>query len=102
MTGTPTTKSEGQPHPARHIPQRMCVVCRETAAKRTLTRVVRTAEEGVQIDPSGKRNGRGAYVCDQPVCRQRAIESDVLAKALRISFTEADRARLRVAFGSGP
>jgi len=76
----------------------MCVICRTAAAKRTLTRIVRTETDGVQIDPTGKRNGRGAYVCDQPGCQQRAIESDVLAKALRTTLTEADRARLRTAF----
>ena len=98
MTGTPTTKSDSQPRPIRHVPQRMCVVCRTAAAKRTLTRIVRTEADGVHLDPTGKRNGRGAYICDQPACRQRAIDSDVLAKALRTTLTEADRARLRTAF----
>lgn len=83
--------------PQRRVPQRMCVVCRTTAAKRTLTRIVRTADEGVQVDPTGKRNGRGAYLCDQPGCWQRAIDSDVLAKALRTSLTDDDRQRLRAA-----
>ena len=85
---------------ARRVPQRMCVVCRTTAAKRTLVRLVRT-EDGVQIDPSGKRNGRGAYLCTQPACWQRAIESDSLAKALRTTLTDADRQRLRAAQPSG-
>ncbi|HRE48965.1 MAG TPA: YlxR family protein [Aggregatilineales bacterium] len=84
----------GKPHP-KHIPQRMCVVCRESAAKRTLTRIVRTPDAGVQIDPSGKRNGRGAYLCDDPACWKRAAETDVLEKALRTALTEADRQRLR-------
>jgi predicted RNA-binding protein YlxR (DUF448 family) len=81
----------------KHIPQRTCVVCRETNAKRTLTRLVRTADEGIQIDPTGKRNGRGAYLCDQLSCWQRAIESDVLANALRTELTEGDRQRLNAA-----
>ena len=81
----------------RRAPQRTCVVCRATADKRTLTRLVRTADEGVQIDPSGKRNGRGAYLCDQPTCWQRASDSDVLAAALRTTLTDADRVRLRAA-----
>src|SRR5215470_5505407 len=80
----------------KHIPQRTCVVCRETSAKRTLIRLVRTADEGVQIDPTGKRNGRGAYLCSQQSCWQRAIDSDVLAKALRTELTEADRQRLQL------
>ena len=81
----------------KHIPQRTCVVCRETDAKRSLTRLVRTADEGVQIDPTGKRNGRGAYVCDQPACWDRAVQSDVLEKALRTTLTTEDRQRINEA-----
>jgi len=81
----------------KHVPQRTCVVCRETSAKRSLMRIVRTADAGVQVDPSGKRNGRGAYLCNQPSCWQRAIETDVLEKALRTSLTDEDKQRLREA-----
>jgi predicted RNA-binding protein YlxR (DUF448 family) len=79
----------------KHIPLRTCVVCRQTNAKRTLTRLVRTPDEGVQIDPTGKRNGRGAYLCDQASCWKRALESDVLAKALKTDLTDDDRQRLQ-------
>jgi len=78
----------------KHVPQRTCIVCRTTAGKRTLTRLVRT-DDGVQVDPTGKRNGRGAYLCDQPACWQRAISADVLEKALRATLTAEDRERLR-------
>jgi predicted RNA-binding protein YlxR (DUF448 family) len=81
----------------KHIPQRTCVVCRETNAKRTLTRIVRTADEGVQVDLSGKRNGRGAYLCEQAACWQRAVNSDVLEKALRTTLSQEDRQRLNEA-----
>jgi predicted RNA-binding protein YlxR (DUF448 family) len=81
----------------RHVPQRTCVVCRTTADKRSLTRLVRTPEDGVHIDPTGKRNGRGAYLCDQPACWARALETDVLAKALRTTLTDADRERIQAA-----
>jgi predicted RNA-binding protein YlxR (DUF448 family) len=88
----------------KHIPQRTCVVCRQTAAKRSLVRIVRTADEGIQVDTTGKRNGRGAYLCDQAACWLRAVESDVLEKALRTTFTEEDRQRLRevLTHKSGP
>src|SRR5262245_60821633 len=81
----------------KHIPQRTCVVCRETSAKRTLTRIVRTADAGVQIDPTGKRNGRGAYLCNQVSCWQRAVGSDVMDKALRTTLTAEDKQRLNEA-----
>jgi len=82
--------------PAKHTPVRTCVVCREKDNKRTLTRVVRT-EQGVQIDPSGKMNGRGAYLCDRESCWERAVSSDVLSRALRTTLTAEDRERLKQA-----
>jgi uncharacterized protein len=78
----------------KHVPLRTCVVCRQSSAKRALTRLVRTPDEGVQIDLTGKRNGRGAYLCDQASCWQRALESDVLEKALKAALTDDDRQRL--------
>ena len=52
----------------KHVPERMCVACRRRRPKRELLRVVLTPE-GPVIDPSGKKPGRGAYVCpDQPEC----------------------------------
>ena len=78
----------------KHVPVRMCVVCRDKAGKRTLTRVVRT-EQGLQVDSSGKLNGRGAYLCDRETCWETAVKTDLLAKALRMPLTEEDRERLR-------
>jgi len=72
----------------------MCVVCRDKAGKRQLTRIVRT-EQGLQIDPSGKMNGRGAYLCDRASCWETAVKTDLLAKALRMPLTDEDRERLR-------
>jgi predicted RNA-binding protein YlxR (DUF448 family) len=78
----------------KQVPIRTCVVCREKAGKRALVRVVRT-EIGVQIDPSGKLNGRGAYLCERESCWERAVTTDVLNKALRTMLTAEDRDRLR-------
>jgi predicted RNA-binding protein YlxR (DUF448 family) len=93
-------KREGQAANRKHIPQRTCVVCRETAAKRALVRVVRTADQGVQLDLTGKKNGRGAYVCTRPECWQRAFTSTVLDKALRTTLTEDERVRLSEAMAN--
>jgi len=87
--------TEQQPR-VRHIPVRTCVVCREKAGKRTLVRVVRT-DVGVRVDPSGKLNGRGAYLCERESCWDRALTSDILNKALRIILTAEDRDYLRQA-----
>lgn len=80
----------------KHVPLRTCVVCRDKTEKKTLVRVVRT-DSGVQIDQSGKMNGRGAYLCERESCWQRAVTTDVLAKALRTTLTVDDRERLRMA-----
>lgn len=81
----------------KHSPQRTCIICRQTNDKRQLTRLVRTTEDGVQIDLTGKQNGRGAYLCDNPVCWQKASETDQLERALRTTLTTEDRDRIRAA-----
>ena len=80
----------------KRVPVRMCVVCRSKAGKRALVRVVRT-EQGLQVDPTGKLNGRGAYLCERESCWETAVKTDLLAKALRMPLTETDRERLRQA-----
>jgi predicted RNA-binding protein YlxR (DUF448 family) len=59
--------------------------------------LVRTADDGLQVDLTGKWNGRGAYLCARLNCWQRAWSSDILEKALRAPLTQADRDRLREA-----
>lgn len=73
----------------KHVPQRTCVACREQTAKRTLTRIVRTPEGTIEIDPSGKKNGRGAYLCDRRSCWGRGIERGLLARALNAELSPA-------------
>lgn len=76
----------------KHIPQRTCVGCREVLAKRQMVRVVRTAE-GVHVDATGKRAGRGAYLHDKRSCWARGLKG-ALAHALKAELTNDDRARL--------
>ena len=66
----------------RKIPQRMCVGCREMKNKRELLRVVRTPEGNIEIDPTGKKSGRGAYICPDPECLNLAVKGKRLQKAL--------------------
>lgn len=75
----------------KHVPQRTCIVCRTTADKRSLTRIVRTTDQRVEIDPTGKLAGRGAYLCDDPACWQKAANTNVLEKALRTTLTQTER-----------
>lgn len=89
--------SKQQPAHRKHIPERTCVICRQKKDKRSLTRVVSIPDNGIHIDPTGKQNGRGAYLCDSPECWQRATTSDQLGKALRTILTEDDRERIQAA-----
>ena len=76
----------------KHVPQRTCVGCREVLPKRKMIRVVRTAE-GMQVDPTGKLAGRGAYLHDRRACWERALKG-ALAHALKTTLTVDDRTRL--------
>ncbi len=78
----------------KHIPIRTCVVCRQKDDKRDLMRIVRT-DDGVHVDPSGKIEGRGAYLCSQTSCWERAVMTNILNKALKTMLTEEDRQRLQ-------
>ena len=62
-------------------PMRMCVGCREMKPKRELVRVVCNKEGEVFVDPTGKANGRGAYVCKNRECLQRAVKTRALERA---------------------
>jgi len=75
----------------RHVPQRTCVGCGTSAAKRQLLRLVRTTDGSVQPDPTGKASGRGAYLCDDPACWERAIKRGRLGKALKVDLSRDNR-----------
>lgn len=73
----------------KKIPMRMCVGCREMKEKRELVRVVRTAENRGEIDRTGKKPGRGAYLCNNAACLKKAKKSKSLERALNVSLDEA-------------
>ena len=75
----------------KHIPIRTCIVCREKRDKRQLVRIVRSSTDGVLVDPSGKRNGRGAYLCDKEECWEQELTSKVLDQALNTELSEEER-----------
>lgn len=66
----------------RKIPQRMCVGCREMKNKKDLIRIVRTPEAEILVDRTGKKSGRGAYICPSGECFTLAIKRKNLEKAL--------------------
>ncbi|HWD44401.1 MAG TPA: YlxR family protein [Actinomycetota bacterium] len=74
---------------AKGTPRRTCVVCRSTAAKRTLHRIVRSPAGTVAYDPTGKAAGRGAYLCGQPACLERAVRRRSIQRALKVTDAAA-------------
>jgi len=84
----------------KHVPQRTCVGCRQTLAKRSLIRIVRTPA-GLQVDPTGKAPGRGAYLHDHRDCWESGLKG-ALAHALKVELTDQDRETLRAFMASLP
>jgi uncharacterized protein len=79
----------------KHVPVRMCIACRRPDAKRGLVRLVRDADGHVTVDPTGKRAGRGAYLCHNPACWEQALKRQGLERALHIeSLQPEDRVAL--------
>jgi predicted RNA-binding protein YlxR (DUF448 family) len=60
----------------------MCVGCREMKNKKELIRIVRTPDETILVDPTGKKSGRGAYICPNVECFNLAVKGKRIAKAL--------------------
>lgn len=81
--------TEKQPQAKKHIPQRMCIACRQGAGKRELVRVVRVGSE-VKIDLSGKLAGRGAYLHPVRSCWHQALSNRLLQRSLRTAIGAAD------------
>ncbi|HEX2988832.1 MAG TPA: YlxR family protein [Chloroflexota bacterium] len=78
----------------KHIPQRTCVGCGQLQAKRQMVRVVRTVEGPVVVDPTGKRTGRGAYLCKKTACWDMAMQKSSLNRALKTEVSSEDREEL--------
>jgi len=78
----------------KKIPQRQCTGCRERKAKRELIRVVRGTDGSVSLDFSGKLNGRGAYLCPDIQCLQKAQKSKALERSLEVPIPEQVYQRL--------
>lgn len=76
---------------ARKLPQRTCVACRQGRPKRELIRIVRAAEGTAEIDATGKRAGRGAYLCRYRQCWDAGLGRRALDHALKMQITQENR-----------
>jgi uncharacterized protein len=80
---------------SKHLPQRTCIACRQVKERKDLIRLV-SIEKGVaEIDPSGKKPGRGAYLCPRKTCWESALKKNRLDYALRTKLHDDSRQTLR-------
>ena len=68
-------------------PQRKCIACQERDDKKGLIRIVKNKEGEIFIDKTGKANGRGAYICDDKECLNKAIKSRALNRAFKMEVS---------------
>ena len=68
------------------IPMRMCVGCAEMKSKKELIRVIKTPENEIVLDATGRKNGRGAYICSNMECLKKARKSKGLERSLKVAI----------------
>ncbi|WP_040306226.1 RNase P modulator RnpM [Caloramator australicus] len=79
----------------KKVPMRMCLGCQEMKPKKELIRVVRSPEGDISIDMTGKKAGRGAYICKDINCLEKAIKAKRFEKALEVKISEEIYQKLR-------
>lgn len=72
----------------KKVPQRMCTGCMEMKPKKELIRIVKSKDGEVSVDLTGKKNGRGAYICRSIECLEKAFKNKRLQKNLEIQVDE--------------
>jgi len=72
----------------KKVPLRKCIGCGENKAKKELVRIVKNVEKGIVVDLTGKLNGRGAYICPNINCLEKAQKNRTLSKALDTEIPE--------------
>lgn len=71
---------------AKKIPLRQCIGCGEMKSKKEMIRVIKTPENEIALDGTGRKNGRGAYVCPGQACLKKAIKSKGLDRSFKMSI----------------
>ncbi len=72
----------------KKIPMRQCVGCSKMKGKKEMMRVLKTAEDGIVLDMTGKKNGRGAYLCMERECLKKARKNKGLERSLKMSIPD--------------
>ena len=72
----------------KKVPLRQCIGCGEMKSKKEMIRILKTEAEGVVLDATGRKNGRGAYVCPNRECFQKAVKSRGLERAFKMPISK--------------
>lgn len=67
----------------KRVPLRVCAGCQERKSKKEMIRIVRTPEGAVEVDKTGKKSGRGVYICQNPDCLEKAYKEHRLDRSLK-------------------
>ena len=73
----------------KKIPQRKCVGCQEMKSKKEMMRILKTTEDEIVLDTTGKKNGRGAYLCFSKDCFEKAVKNKGLERSLKMSIPKS-------------
>lgn len=73
--------------PVKKIPMRQCIGCGEMKTKKELIRILRTSENEIIIDKTGKKNGRGAYICSSRECLEKCIKNHGLERSFKVKIS---------------
>ncbi len=69
-------------------PERQCIGCRESKSKKELIRVVKTSEGDIMLDRTGRKNGRGAYICENEECLKKARQLNALSRSFKMNVPD--------------
>ncbi|MGI6018414.1 MAG: RNase P modulator RnpM [Marvinbryantia sp.] len=70
----------------KKIPMRKCIGCQEMKNKKEMMRILHTPEDTIELDTTGRKNGRGAYLCFSKECFEKAVKSKGLERSLKMSI----------------
>ena len=70
---------------AKKFPQRQCIGCGEMKSKKEMIRILKTETEGFVVDATGRKNGRGAYLCPNMECFQKAVKNKGLERSFKMA-----------------
>ena len=73
----------------RNIPMRKCIGCQEMKSKKEMMRILKTTEDEIILDTTGRKNGRGAYLCFSKECFEKAVKNKGLERSLKMNIPQS-------------